>query len=135
MDFTKIVEDDVRQTHTLAPDIDAITKFINLGEYQSMSDGCDYDDNVGMMLVFDKGECLICEDFLRAKHTNDDDYITVNIEAYAPRLSSSKIWIKKAAEAIRTLPCYYNGEQYALVEDDHVNAGYWQKQTKVEHIF
>lgn len=110
--------------------VDVIAHFVNMGRYIKMSPGCDYDGNAGFELIFEEGVCIVCEDFLRIKRYEDEEYTTINLEVYAPGIP----WLEKAANAIKKWQCYYDGEQYAIVEDGHVNAPYWQKQEKVSAI-
>jgi len=110
--------------------IDVIAHFVNMGRYIKMSLGCDSNGNAGFELVFEDGVCIVCEDFLRIKRCKDEEYTTINIDVYAPGMTG----LEKAANAIKKWQCYYDGEQYAIVEDGHVNAPYWQRQEKVSVI-
>lgn len=110
--------------------IDVIAQFLNMGRYIKKSSGCDDDGNAGFELVFEDGVCIVCEDFLRIKRCEDEEYTTINIDVYAPGMP----WLEKAANAIKEHQCYYDGEQYAIVEEGHVNAPYWNKQEKVSTI-
>lgn len=116
--------------------IKTIGKFVNLGQYQFTTEGCDFDMNAGVMIVFDDGDCIICQGFLRVKRTNDDDFTTVSIETYMPQPDGPETKVRQVAEAIKSLPCYYDEEQYALVADNYVGANYWMTHgKKVEHLF